>query len=306
MKMFDEEESKRLRIFQREKRQELQLIIERCNEVEFDYVCLPSIRSDCDLCFGSKNRRVIHMFADDKSVNSYIRKCFKENFPESVRAVEPKKVEGEEKEEIVVEIKPTFTFASRVPRFLDIAIDSTGVYRRKKKTREASATVKKIYSAFGVSGDRKFLVTRNPVTSNTPGVGVYNVDKPRKDHKAHSFGGDITIKPAFGVICTPVNFDKCEKCELEPKNVYWKNRKTQSVLCRTCYNRKLFQVKTKTRGIVERFRKLEAIEAEYEKKRYCDFYHEHNKTTAAIRLLSMKEFHKRIHQENYLNTLFKY
>lgn len=43
--MFDEEDSKKLRIFQREKRQELQLIIERCLEVNFEYVCVPSIRS---------------------------------------------------------------------------------------------------------------------------------------------------------------------------------------------------------------------------------------------------------------------
>lgn len=39
--MFDEEESKRLRIFQRGQRQELQLIIERCNEVGWRFnVCM--------------------------------------------------------------------------------------------------------------------------------------------------------------------------------------------------------------------------------------------------------------------------
>jgi hypothetical protein len=51
--MFDEEESKKFRILQREKRQELQLIIERCNEVDFDYVCVPSIRNGefCDVSY---------------------------------------------------------------------------------------------------------------------------------------------------------------------------------------------------------------------------------------------------------------
>jgi hypothetical protein len=53
--MFDEEESKKLRIFQREKRQELQLIIERCNEVNFQYVCLPTTRSGKYLIFDSES-----------------------------------------------------------------------------------------------------------------------------------------------------------------------------------------------------------------------------------------------------------
>lgn len=56
LEIFDEEESKRLRIFQRQKRQELQLIIERCNEVDFKYVCLPNVRSDDDLSFEVKNQ----------------------------------------------------------------------------------------------------------------------------------------------------------------------------------------------------------------------------------------------------------
>lgn len=306
--MFDEEESKRLRIFQREKRQELQLIIERCNEVAFDYVCLPSIRTDSDLCFGSKSQRKIHLFADDKTVNSYMRKCFKEVFPEAVQPSEPKKAEEETKEEEIVEVKPTYPFSSKVPRFQDIAIDSTGVYRRKKRTKETPVVVKKIYSAFGVSSTskRSFLVNRNPVKSTTPGVGVYNLNKPKKQFFTHSFGGAIEIKPAFDIVCTPRNLDsKCDSCCEEPKNVFWKNRKTQSVLCRSCYKKRVFEITTKTRGIVDRLRKLNAMD-DFEKKRYCDFYHEHNQTEAAVRKLSRKEFHRRIHQENYLNTFIKY
>lgn len=140
-----------------------------------------------------------------------------------------------------------------------------------------------------------------------PSVGVYNLDKPKKNSKLHSFGGDIQIKPAFEIICGPLNLDaKCESCEETPKNVYWKSRKTHVVLCRPCYNFRVFEIKIKTRGIIEKMRKLEVMEKDFETKRYCDFYHEHNKTSAAVRLLSPKDFHNRINQENFLNTLFKY
>lgn len=104
-----------------------------------------------------------------------------------------------------------------------------------------------------------------------------------------------------------MNLDvKCESCEEVPKNVYWKNQNTLVVLCRACYNQRIIDIKKKTRGIVEKLRTLQATENDFEKKRYCDFCHEHNKTTAAVRLLDPKEFKKRIHQENFLNTLFKY
>lgn len=305
--MFDEEESKKLRIFQRYERQELQLIIERCNEVEFDYVCVPSIRSDQDLCFGSKTPRKIHLFADDKTVNSFMRKCFKENFPEPVKAPEDKKSQDETTGEVEVEVKPTHPFASKVPRFQDITIDSSGVYRRRRrKTKQSPEVAKKTFSAFGSSSKRDLLTSRNPTESVTPGVGAYNVTKKKKNFFSHSFGGDIKIKPAFEIVCAPTNLDqKCGKCEEKPRNIFWKSKKG-SVLCRSCYNSKTQEIKRKTRGILDKLRKLQLMEEDFEKKRYCDFYHEHNLTTAAVRILAPKEFHKRIHQENFLNTVFDY
>lgn len=302
--MFDEEESKKLRIFQRYERQELQLIIERCNEVDFDYVCVPSIRSDKDLCFGNKTPRKIHLFADDKTVNSYIRKCYKEHFAEPVKPVEVKETEGEDEKEELVEVKPSHPFSSRVPRFQDIVIDSSGVYRRKRKTRQPLEVTKKVHSAFGSSSPRSLLLTRNPVNSLTPGVGTYNVCKTTKNFFHHSFGGDIKIEPAYSVICYPFNLEApCSSCEEMPKNIYWKNKKTQAVLCRPCYNK---AIQKKYRGVVEQTRKLHELENDFEKKRYCDFYHEHNKSFAAVKKFSPKECHKRMSRESFLNTLFKY
>lgn len=69
--MIDEEESKRLRIYNREKRLELQLIIERCNEVDFEYVCLPNVRNESDLCFGSRHPRKLVLMCG-KDVDSFM------------------------------------------------------------------------------------------------------------------------------------------------------------------------------------------------------------------------------------------
>lgn len=294
--MFDEEESKRLRIFQRHERQELQLIIERCNEVAFNYVCLPSVRTGEDLCFGSKTPRKIHLFADDKSVNSYMRKNFRENFPEPTKPPEPKKSDDEGEEE--VEIKPSFPFSSKVPRFQDINIDSSGVYRRKKKIKEASAINKKSHAAFGSSSSRNLLLLQ---TSAVPGVGTYDITRQKTN------SGDFNIEPAYDIVCAPINLDtKCNSCEEKPRNVFWKNQRTQTVLCRPCYNQRMIDIKNKTRGVVDKLRKLEIMRTDFRKKRYCDFYHEHNNTTAAVLLLSPKEFHKRTHLENCLNIIFNY
>ena len=139
------------------------------------------------------------------------------------------------------------------------------------------------------------------------GPGVYNLNKPEKNFKLHSFGGDIKFVPAFDIVCMPINLDvKCESCEEFPRNVYWKNRNTLTILCRACYNQRIDDIKKKTRGIVEKLRNLQAMENDFEKKRYCDFYHEHNNSIAAVRLLNPKEFKKRMNQENFLSTLFKY
>jgi hypothetical protein len=177
----------------------------------------------------------------------------------------------------------------------------------RKKTRAPPVVIKKIYSAFGSSSKRDLLMTRNPNVQTIPGVGVYTFDKPQKNFKIHSLGGEIKMKPAFEIVCSPINLDtKCEICEQVPRNIYWKSQTKQTVFCRSCYNQRVFEIKKKTRGVVDKLRKLDVMENDFEKKRYCDFYHEHNKTSAAVRLLSPKTFHKRIHQENLLNTLFKY
>lgn len=306
--MFDEEDSKKARIFQREKRHELQLIIDRCNSIAFEYVCLPKTRSENDLCFGSTRPRTTDFYSDSKSLNSYMRRCLKEFFPEQHQKVEKEKKSDDEGQIEEIGTRPSGPFASKVPRFQEIAIDSTGV-RRRRKTKESSTVAVSLHSAFGSSNRRDCIITRpQTINPNSPGVGLYNIiNKQKQLNCHHSFGGDVKIESAYQIVCGPVNLDnKCHFCEDEPKNVYWKNRKTGEVLCRSCYNQTIFNIRNKSRGVIERFRKMHMMENDFGKKRYCDFYHNHNKTTAAIRLMTPKEFHKRIEHENHLSTLFNY
>lgn len=302
--MIDEEESKRLRIFQREKRLELQLIIKRCNEVDFEYVCKPNIRRENELCFGTKTSRKIQLF-DDKKVNSYMRKCLKELFPET-QFIENSQKDNEGIKENQ-EIRLSYPFSSKVPRFTTDVMDSTGFYRQKKRNKESQIEKKKLSIAFGTTKDRKFLITREKIILEFPGPGVYNVEKSPIILFSETFGGRRVMKEAFKIVCLPKFIDtKCDLCEEELRNVYWKNEKTQSIFCRSCYNQKLLEIQTKTRGVVDKFRKVKEMKENYKKFCPCDFYHEHNNSTAAIRLLSPKQFHNRIKDESVLSTKFYY
>ncbi|CAO1404411.1 unnamed protein product [Diamesa tonsa] len=310
--MFDEEESKKARIFQREKRQELQLIIERCNENGFDYVCVPKTRDvDKDFCFGSNRSRKIHIIAADKEMNSFMRRVSKEFFPEPVCLLEEKKSDEEDEIKQLIEIKLTGPFASRVPRFQDLPV---AAYRRKKKVPASQPAAQRIYSAFGASSKRACLVTKVPTFNlYTPGAGTYNIIKPRQNFYNHSFGGVVRLKPAYQIICNPINlYNKCHSCGNEPKNIFWKRIKSSEllesvdVLCRACFNITQNDIKINSKTVLEKNKKLLTISEEYEKTRYCDFYHQHNRTTAAVRILTPKQLKFQMRRENYLNTFFEY
>lgn len=302
MSFSNEEESKKARIFQREKRQELQLIIERCNKIEFEYVKVPAERNVGAKVFGSCHVRKIHFFADDKFVNSYMRRCFKEHFPEPISAcaaIKDVKKPNDEQRDDETEQKPSHPFSSKVPRFQEIIVDSSQGFKRKKKAVDIVPTVKTTHCAFGTSSKRTYMVTRDVKgENNVPGSAYIESSRNVIKHN---------IKPAYSIVCSPKMIDsKCDVCEFEPKNVYWKNERNQSVLCRKCYNEKVLEVKNKSRGIVERLRKLKILENDYKRKRHCSFFHLHNNTTAHIYMFHPKEFRKRCQKENFINTFLKY
>jgi hypothetical protein len=69
---------------------------------------------------------------------------------------------------------------------------------------------------------------------------------------------------------------------------------------------KLLQIKNKTRGVIDKYNKLNAMENDYEKKRYCSFFHQHNNTVAAITVLTSKELKTQRKREGYLGRFLKY
>lgn len=304
MALFEEEESKKARIFQREKRQELQLIIERCNKIAFDYVCKP-LERNVNIVFGSSIPRKIHLFANDKSVNSYPRRCFKENFPESLKITEIKKHENEAD---AFEQFSSFPFSSKVPRFQEnLSMDAHQGYRKRKKVQEIPVNAIIKNSAFGTSSNRNFMITKEIQNEKVPGPAYIPLIISKKQLVHHSFGGHKYFHPAYEIVCTPTNLDsKCSSCEGEVKNVYWKNPKTQIVFCRKCYNGKVLEIKNKSKGVLDKYHKLNIMENDFHKMRHCEFFHEHHNTKAAILILTPKEFRKKLNRENFNNTLFKY
>ena len=304
--VYNEEESKRARIFQREKRQELQLIIERCNKIDFEYVKVPNERGN-QAVFGSSKSRQNYFFAEDKTVNSFMRRCFKENFPEPASYFKDDKKFDDEQIQNDKEQKLNAIFASKVPRFQDIlAMDASQGYRRKKKVKEIQQTEKPTKAPFNSSSPRNLMITRDIVVDDIPSCSYIPFDSNKKyENIKYSFGGKILILNAYDIVCSPKNIDsKCSVCECEPKNVYWK--KSRSILCRKCYNDKIFNIKNKSRGVVEKFKSLQIVERDYKKKRHCHFFHQHSGTRAAVLLLTQKEFLKRKQKENFLNTFMKY
>lgn len=280
--MFDEEESKKARIFQREKRQELQLIIERCNENGFDYVCVPKTRNvDKDFCFGSNRSRKIHIIAADKEMNSFMRRVSKEFFQEPVSLLEEKKSEEDDETKKLADIKLTGPFASRVPRFQDVP-DVLGAYRRKKKVTPSQQTVRKIFSAFGSSSKRSCLLAKVPTFNQFPGAGTYNIMKQKQNVNHHSFGGVVRLKSAYQIICNPINiYNKCHSCCTEPKNIFWKRIKSTElmggvdVLCRACFITEQNDIKKNSKTVLEKNKKLMIITAAFEVRKInfrCKMY----------------------------------
>lgn len=306
--VYNEEESKRARIFQREKRQELQLIIERCNKIDFEYVKVPNKRGN-QAVFGSSKSRKNYFFAEDKTVNSFMRRCFKENFPEPIPFFKDDRKSDNDQTENKKKMKLNAIFASKVPRFQDIlAMDVSQGYRRKKKVQDIQQTGNLTRVPFCSSNPRNLKITRDIVVDDIPSYSFNSyVFKKNFENVKYSFGGKILILKAYDIVCSANNTDsKCSVCECEIKNVYWKSSKSRSVLCRKCYNNKIFNIKNKSRGVVERFKSLQIVERDYKKKRHCNFFHQHSGTKAAVLLLTQKEFLKRKQKENFLNTFMKY
>ena len=191
-----EQESKKLRIIQREKRKEMEIIMRRCHDIGFKYICVPMQQEI--LAFGVKNDRIVQ--PSRIGITSFMRRVIFEDFLKDNDTEFDKsdlKLNSEDDSSAVAKLdssnmKSSSQFASKVPRFSDAPITSSGIFKKRIKKPE-KVLIEKSAIAFGCKIPRETFILKNPgpiwQLNSNPGVGVYNLSKPKKYHFQHCFGG---------------------------------------------------------------------------------------------------------------------
>lgn len=86
-------------------------------------------------------------------------------------------------------------------------------------------------------------------------------------------------------------------CGLYPNGDYWKQWDQQKVLCRPC----MASERHKTVYMKKPMKTIRYDELlSYQRVRLCSFYHDHQGTTAGVRLLTDIELKRKLRRENYL------
>lgn len=106
---------------------------------------------------------------------------------------------------------------------------------------------------------------------------------------------------AIHTICKYVDQSCCQRCNLKPIPAeYFRNFVNGKDFCKNCMKDEILIARKRK----EKVRLLIELE-KYHKVRYCGFYHDHQNTTAKIKLLPRIEVVKKIRRENYL-SIFHY
>ncbi|XP_055855404.1 uncharacterized protein LOC129918730 [Episyrphus balteatus] len=134
----------------------------------------------------------------------------------------------------------------------------------------------------------------------TPAPGTYNTFK-RQVKVCTSFGHDRITVPLVKISCAPFNMAYCSKCEQTPIGDYWHKKATNQDLCRPCMEEEWNDLKKCNTKVVVRYRKKNELNM-YTLVRYCNFYHEHNCTKAAVQHMPTKDLIFKLRKENYLSS----
>lgn len=183
-------------------------------------------------------------------------------------------------------------FASKTPRFQYLTADGNKLYHPDDNQRP----VKRSIQSFGSATPRYSF---RPTKNHTPGPGTYTI-KVRRNISKESFNHKRRIIPATRTLCTPVQNVICMDCMKAPKGDYWQNwmNKGLESLCRACMEvRRLAanNAKTNPKCIYE----LIYLNM-FERVRHCSYYHEHQGTTASIKLWKKRDLEKKFRYENNL------
>ena len=125
-----------------------------------------------------------------------------------------------------------------------------------------------------------------------------------KSHNvSESFGAARKIIPTVQTICAPINLSFCRYCEKVPLGDYFHCFKTKEDICRPCMKAALLETKSCGAKLVIKMKKLREFE-KFSRVRYCGFYHDHNGTTASIKLMSKRDLKHKLTKENYLSLYY--
>ncbi|XP_057663485.1 uncharacterized protein LOC130898306 [Diorhabda carinulata] len=144
---------------------------------------------------------------------------------------------------------------------------------------------------FGVGS--KVRVFKTPNTPSPADYNLQNVRLCRQQNFQYNFGRPKRV-PCVETVCIEDPSDYCHLCGKQCKGEYW-HKNYDKFMCQVCAGIENATGEFYNRNQLKQFKKI----------RNCSFMHEHNKTTAAVRILSPEKIKKKLDIENYLNLYIR-
>ncbi|XP_037907362.1 uncharacterized protein LOC119649329 [Hermetia illucens] len=135
----------------------------------------------------------------------------------------------------------------------------------------------------------------------TPAPGTYNFRK-RNITVDEGFGKHRLNYSAVRTICTPINHARCCICEEMPLGDYWRHWTNEQDMCRPCMVKER-RTANMSKPKSKKMKRLAELD-KFIRVRYCDYYHEHSGTKAAIKFLSNHHLKMKFRCEDYLNMFY--
>ncbi|XP_037958428.1 uncharacterized protein LOC119687939 [Teleopsis dalmanni] len=131
-------------------------------------------------------------------------------------------------------------------------------------------------------------------------VGHYQIENPIKKPMIRThFRTCREIRPAIITVCKTKNKAKCYICDTTPVGDYFCDFDQKLDVCRKCMKKKVEETKSCLLDFKERWIMQGDLER-FKQCRYCDIIHNHNNTKASIKLMTKREWERKIRIENYL------
>ncbi|CAH1968857.1 unnamed protein product [Acanthoscelides obtectus] len=260
------------------------------DDPDFDYVV--EIKEGEKICFGSTIPRSTAPIGKDLAPNQ--KRITPENFPN----IAPGKYNSQEYTSAMYKtlhkirsrkgVGPLASKDSRFKEKITFRTPSPGRYEIRAKP---DMTGKQWKAPFLNSSK-----VREMDIDDNPGPGTYDLKRINKSHRTryvYNFGHPEMIH-CVETVCVSKPQDSCMKCEKLCEGDYW-HKEYSTFLCQMCWYEERMTQETFTEKELKEFKKI----------RNCSFMHDHEKTTAALKILPQNKINKKIRLENYLDMYIK-